>query len=373
MAARRQIRRLPSPTAKNGVTRLAAQYRHAVSVESPAGDSASPDGALTVASRVPSTGRPLAGVLPAPVAVLDAPEGLHSDGASFWLLRLPDGRRAVLRRDDPQRVAPTRRSLDSARWVHDGLLQLEELSFPSPVPVPALSGQSVVLHEGAIWQLLTFVPGDPVGWNPQPRLEDVGAMLATFHNATSTLSTRGQRPNAFALSDLAGLVRGSPTKSPSRDWLLPLSEELEARLSGLPEAFIHGDPTAHNVVAAGRPVRPTGLIDFNLAHLSPACFDIAFALWRTGRPDQLAFTMDESRVASFVSGYAHVRPLEGGDAELIVAALWGRGVQVGVKRSLAGIASTGNRTRVEWIRANTDRLNDVVSRAATAKVGPTAP
>jgi hypothetical protein len=36
--------------------------------------------------------------------------------------------------------------------------------FLAPVPVEHLRGESVALIDGAIWELLTVVPGQSIGW-----------------------------------------------------------------------------------------------------------------------------------------------------------------------------------------------------------------
>jgi Ser/Thr protein kinase RdoA (MazF antagonist) len=66
---------------------------------------------------------------------------------------------------------------------------------------------------------------------------------------------------------------------------------------------IHGDATTHNVVASGSPPQPSGLIDFQLAYHEPLAADIAFGLWRSGRPEQGAHSIDTSRLSDFVAGY----------------------------------------------------------------------
>ncbi|MGH9116483.1 MAG: phosphotransferase family protein [Acidimicrobiales bacterium] len=49
---------------------------------------------------------------------------------------------------------------------------------------------------------------------------------------------------------------------------------------------VHGDPTTFNVLAGGDPPRPSGLIDFELADVEAPVADVAFCLWRSGRPAQ---------------------------------------------------------------------------------------
>ena len=91
----------------------------------------------------------------------------------------------------------------------------------------------------------------------------------------------------------------------------------------LPHCFVHGDPTTFNVLAHGDPLRPSGLIDFELADVEPVVADIGFCLWRSGRPAQAAQELDLSKVRALLTGYRSVRDLT--DQELAAIALSVRG------------------------------------------------
>jgi Ser/Thr protein kinase RdoA (MazF antagonist) len=125
---------------------------------------------------------------------------------------------------------------------------------------------------------------------------------------------------------------------------------------------IHGDATAHNVLARGTRLRPSALIDFNAAHLEDPIADLAYSLWRSGRPSQDATALDARRVRSFVSGYHRVRPLPADAPDMLVVYLWGRGVQRHVRAALRG-KQLGDLRRVDWIRANRDKLKEAVHAA----------
>jgi Ser/Thr protein kinase RdoA (MazF antagonist) len=98
-------------------------------------------------------------------------------------------------------------------------------------------------------------------------------------------------------------------------------------------SVIHGDLTNHNVVVAGSPVGPVAAIDFANAYVEATLADVAFALWRSGRPFQAADTFEVRRVADYVAGYHERRPLSERDATAIVVYLRARGIQIMVKQA----------------------------------------
>ncbi len=131
----------------------------------------------------------------------------------------------------------------------------------------------------------------------------------------------------------------------------------------MPRLVIHGDFTNHNVLAAGQPPRPCGVIDFALAHLESPLADIGYGLWRSGRPYDEATRLDMPRVQRFVRGYASVRPLSGDDAAAIPVFLRGRGLQMLAKRMLAGRPGLGMLTQVQWLSAHQQLITDAVADA----------
>jgi Ser/Thr protein kinase RdoA (MazF antagonist) len=121
---------------------------------------------------------------------------------------------------------------------------------------------------------------------------------------------------------------------------------------------VHGDFTSHNVLADGAPPRLTGVIDFAGAHVETPLADIAYGLWRSGRPYQEADHLDRSRVSRFVRGYADITPLPPDEARLIPVYLYGRGLQMIAKRIRAGRAEIGMLAQVLWLSANAASLAD---------------
>ena len=80
-----------------------------------------------------------------------------------------------------------------------------------------------------------------------------------------------------------------------------------------PRLFIHGDFTTDNILIDGEPPTIVGAIDFALTNREVALADVALGLWRSGRPESQAMTLDPARVAALVAGYASRRKHPGGD------------------------------------------------------------
>jgi Ser/Thr protein kinase RdoA (MazF antagonist) len=126
---------------------------------------------------------------------------------------------------------------------------------------------------------------------------------------------------------------------------------------------IHGDFTNHNVIADSNPPTATGVIDFHRAHLEVPLADIAYGLWRSGRPSQDAYCLDLTRLRQFVHGYASTLPLPPGAARALPVYLYGRGLQMIAKRVQAGPPETGMLAQAEWIAANAAPITGAVAAA----------
>ncbi len=261
---------------------------------------------------------------------------------------------------------------ESVAWLHAFLAQLSA-RFPAPSPVALFDGQSWWTTGGEVWEALTFVPGAVVGWQTSPSLRQVGALLAQYHTAVMDVVVP-PRPASTPLGALASIADWSQAPTTMRSvaasrLLRRLLEEFADDLEhvGYPRArrgVVHGDATTHNVVADGNPPAPRGLIDFQLADHEPLVADIAFGLWRSGRPVQGADHMDLERVADFVAGYHEVRALADDELAAIPLYLRGRGLQILVKRTKLGLADTGPLPLTVWTRKHRADLERAASATA---------
>jgi Ser/Thr protein kinase RdoA (MazF antagonist) len=293
--------------------------------------------------------------------------------ARAWLVEW-QGTRGVLRRV-PVPADPNSRALlmGDLAWLHVFLARLAELGFPSPRPLPSFGGNSWTIADGMLWEILSFLPGHAVGWAAEPPMEEIGALLARYHATARHIEAAGQRPVALPLANVPEILLSStlPTVCTDPDRaaaIRQLAEQLARDLDGIghlasARGVIHGDFTNHNVVADGVPPRPTGVIDFGLAHVETPVADIGYGLWRSGRPCQDADYLDLSRVKQFLRGYASTVRVSAGEARAIPVYLRGRGLQMIAKRIRAGRAETGMLAQVQWLADNAGALSDALAAA----------
>ncbi len=208
------------------------------------------------------------------------------------------------------------------------------------------------------WEVVSFVPGDVAGSAAGVAIEAVGALLARYHAAACQVLMTSQRPIALPLTHVPAMLAPAGRHAAGEDEQMrlvrDLSGELAADLDRIRQAdmahmVIHGDFTNHNVIAAGQPPRPYGVIDFALAHLEWPLADIGYGLWRSGRPHDQATRLDIPRARRFVHGYTCVQPLSADDAPAIEVFIRGRRLQILAKRVLAGHPNLHPLKQVQWL------------------------
>jgi hypothetical protein len=84
--------------------------------------------------------------------------------------------------------------------------KLSDLGFPAPAPLPAFAGSSWAVAGGQLWQVVSFIPGEVVGWDGEPGLHEIGALLGRFHLAARQIGVAGQRPAALPLADVPPIL-----------------------------------------------------------------------------------------------------------------------------------------------------------------------
>ena len=265
--------------------------------------------------------------------------------------------------------------VDDVVWRHAFLARLAGLGFPAPRPLACFDGRSWAAGRDTVWELVSFMPGQAVGWAAEPPLEEIGALLARYHAAARRVSVASQRPGALPLGDVPAVLLSPRLEtaqvSPARAALIRREAERLARgLAGLSDlaserVVIHGDFTNDNVIARGSPPRAAGVIDFALAHVETPLADIGYGLWRSGRPREDAGHLDLQRIQRFVRGYAGAARLSADQARAITVYLHGRGLQMIAKRVRAGRAETGMLDQVRWTSANADAVGDALAAAVS--------
>jgi Ser/Thr protein kinase RdoA (MazF antagonist) len=273
-----------------------------------------------------------------------------------WLLEDDDAWRAVLRRSRP-RADELEASLEHVAWLHRFLDRLAPVTrVGAPKPLPALAGDSVAVIDGELWELLAYVPGRALLWDPAVPVESAGAALARFHQASILVSPAEQRPLALPMEACHPLT------------LPAIAERFQRRLADsghtdTPTCVLHGDATVSNMLVDEHVPEVSGLIDFALAHLGPPESDISFALWVAGRTHQPATVLDAQRVQAFVAGYHRVRPLTASAISMIPLYLVGRGLQMLVRLERAGARDEIQLSRIVWLDEHQAWLQDVVAAA----------
>ncbi len=269
---------------------------------------------------IPDELQPVLQLLPAPVS--DLRQQLTGAGRP-WLVRYA-GKQAVLRSNDPARFRSFGFSPELARasidWLQEFLRDLAIAGFVAPAPVSDLRGESVALIDGVIWELLSFVPGRPMGWSDD-EMYQAGRTLASFHECAAATPPRPQRPGSLPLKDCR------PSHPQAQHFRAHFARELVAiGDETAPRGVIHGDATQSNVVIGEGGV--FHLVDFALAYHDAVLADVGSALWRNGRASPDAVTYDPARVTRFVQGYAALRPQSAISGRAIVAYMQGRGLQL---------------------------------------------
>jgi Ser/Thr protein kinase RdoA (MazF antagonist) len=307
----------------------------------------------------------------AEAGLVDTGRTLPSREATSWLVRHESGL-AVLRRLDPALFRPdlsvVRRDL---AWLHDYLDRLAATGFPAPHPVAALDGASWLCRDDALWELVSYLPGRIVGWDARPSMEEIGELLARYHDAAAATPRPAQRPVAYPLDTLPTRAAGGEI----RGWLDALAADLAAiGHNNAHRHVIHGDFTAHNVLADGDPPVPVGVIDFALSYVDVLWADIGFGLWRSGRQQQRAIGLDLDRVCRLVTGYCRRRPLPPQAAPAIAVYVRARGLQQAVKGSDRGHSPRPRLVaRVRWLAEHRtileDRLASAIARARSTMAG----
>jgi Ser/Thr protein kinase RdoA (MazF antagonist) len=274
-----------------------------------------------------------------------------------WLVVGADGAPAVLRRFPPGPYPPAT-SLPHVTWLHRFLDRLATHGFPAPRPLPLLGGVSIASIDGALWETVSFLPGQPLGWNPCVPLASAGALLAHLHRLSLSISPADQRPGALPMEDCHPACAAALADAFQRE-LVMVGHASAAR------CVVHGDCTAANMLVNDQHT-VSAMIDFTLAHLGPPESDISFALWVTGRTEQPAIALDMERVRAFVAGYHQVRPLGDWAVRAIPLYLVGRGLQMLVRLERFGRTDETQLARTHWLHQHRPWLEDTIASALMA-------
>jgi Ser/Thr protein kinase RdoA (MazF antagonist) len=297
------------------------------------------------------------------------PEKIRPREGHAWLVGW-QGNHGVLRRL-PVSAAVAANLAEDMTWLHGFMTRLAEAGFPSPRPLPCFDGMSWFIAAGSLWEIVSFLPGQAVGWAAVPPMEEIGALLGHYHVAVRQMQMTGQRPAALPLADVPRVLLSQrldvipPERAASiRQLAGQLARDLDDTGHLARErTVIHGDFTNDNVIARGMPPAPSGVIDFAGAHVETPLADIGYGMWRSGRPHELAGHLDLSRIGRFLRGYASVVRVSPDEASVIPLYVRGRGLQMIAKRVRVGRNDTGMLAQVLWLTANAGEVGDALVAA----------
>lgn len=192
---------------------------------------------------------------------------------------------------------------------------LQGAGLPVPAPLITRAGETILILDGAIFELFPFIEGD--AWAPSPEgARSAGEVLARLHAVLARFP--GEGLPAFnadsdaverAFDQLSGHAPGirAALERLSHDWQL-------ARARAAPEAPapIHGDYHPGNTIWRGRVL--AAVLDFERMRLAPprneaSIASLHFALDRPGSdPGAWPDAPDIDRLSAFWTGYARVAP-----------------------------------------------------------------
>jgi Ser/Thr protein kinase RdoA (MazF antagonist) len=199
-----------------------------------------------------------------------------------------------------------------------------------PRPMPSLGGRLLEQHGACQVDLVTWLPGKPLGKSRVPLdLDDragtfraIGAEIARLHLACDVW----RRPKGFARCDwnIDGLLGEAPLwgrfwenptlDAPTQRLFLHFRQVARDRLlqAYLPDhGLIHADLVRENILIDGNTVR---MIDFDDGGFGYRQFDLATLVLKTqGEPDYPALK------AALIEGYHALRPLDLTFLDLFVA------------------------------------------------------
>lgn len=206
-----------------------------------------------------------------------------------WLFETETGQYLLKRRQ------ASLRSLPLVQAQHDLVQHLGSHGFPAPALVHTRDGDTFLSHEGQVYELQQYVPGDPFDPAEPEHLAASARMLGSYHKAVRGFDHQGlhrpmERYGAVALSRIAKALLESwgPSLTPTEDGTLLRSlireldghvRDLECRYQDfgqLPELVIHGDFYGGNLIFRNH--RIVAVVDYDLAHWCSRAMEVAEAI-----------------------------------------------------------------------------------------------
>jgi len=219
------------------------------------------------------------------------------------------------------------------RFDHESLRRLAEQGLPVPCPQKRADSTSWVCLEEGVFEVLSWVTGDPFPEDNLDAVANVGEFLARFHSALSDNTPPGKE--GMLREDHPDLLEGfipqlrelCDNQGQEQDiqrigeQLNIVRKTLDGRLyPRLPKAVIHGDIHPGNIKFKGSKV--AAVYDFDYLSLQARCRDVVDALMffaadreRVVNPDDIhsltqPFNLDFERSAVLLDGYQRISRLQ---------------------------------------------------------------
>jgi len=216
--------------------------------------------------------------------------------------------------------------------IHDDIdavtSHLARKGLATPRLVGTRSGQRCLSVDGAIWRLLTRVPGETFeALSNDPSAHEAGRVLGQFHAALADFSQplRNRRPGVHDLArHLAALDDALATHGdhPAHAGIAALAARIRRHADALdapaaqPNRLVHGDPKISNVIFAGG--RGVCLVDLDTITRMPVALELgdAFRSWcNLAAEDSPEARFSVDRFAAALAGYREGSGSLLGDAE----------------------------------------------------------
>jgi homoserine kinase type II len=242
------------------------------------------------------------------------------------------GREYALRRYESPPHMPRVRTRESIAFEHDALRHAASKGWPSPVPIAARDGGSLVEHGGALYALFPWHEGRPAPAHNKRYLRIKGRLLARLHRDMATFRAGEQRPGFARMWELDYYL-GSPLPFNDMLWKFAETHRDEAWIvrgqryrnlrelsrlgyGELPDEFGHFDFHNDNLLFSKGEL--TGLIDFDSSHLDARVSDIATSIALDCLQPPAYSAIDPVATRAFVAGYVEGSALSEQELALIV-------------------------------------------------------
>lgn len=282
-----------------------------------------------------------------------------------------------------KRRAPGRDEGAKVGFSHAIQAELAARQFPLPHLIPTRdTGQSMATHDGAVYELFEFIPGQLYNQSPETTA-DSGRVLALYHKLLEVFHPPIEPPSGSyhsapavekgfdrILKHLSRRSDAAPTCRFLLDSYLHARDGAEdAGIGRWPSQIVHGDWHPGNMLF--RDTRVVAVLDYDSARMLPRVIDTAngalqFSILGGGdNLDKWPEYIDEGRFRRFLRAYDSVTLLS--QAELR-ATPWLM-IEALVAEAVYPIAATGQfgklegtaflsmvQRKVVWLQQNADRL-----------------